>query len=104
MDGSEVNQANLGALSLWAAKYNKNGNDNVNLLLSSNSCAAWKKDIQNINCETLPVAVDSKKGALVNAFGKFIVQSGAQAGLSQTDETPVAPVAPQRSPQPAPRR
>lgn len=98
MDGSEVNQANLGALSLWTAQFNKNGNENVNLVLSSNSCAIWKKDIQNVSCETLPANFDGKKSALISTMSKFIIATGAQAALPQAEETQTAP-----APSPRPR-
>jgi hypothetical protein len=76
MDGSDVNQANVGVLFVWINKF---GKDNVNLILSGGNCPAWKQNVPNLNCETLPVAVDGKRSVLFSAFDKHITKTTAEA-------------------------
>lgn len=87
MDGSEVSQTNLGALSLWVNKY---GEDNVALLISSGSCPAWKQHIPKLTCETLPAQFDGKRNLLVSAFDKFITRTTAEAAAPQPPDVPAA--------------
>jgi hypothetical protein len=88
MDGSDVSQGNRDVLASLINTLNKTDKENVNLLITSNSCAQWQKETQNFNCKTLSPDLGERKAALSEAFAKFINQPGTSATVSAVPTPP----------------